>query len=50
MTFRTTEVKQMYAYNRQKLGFMYETDWGLSFNASIKAESNRPKGDLVFER
>ena len=50
MTFRTTEVKQMYAYNRQKLGFMYETDWGLSFNASIKAESNRPKGDLVFEK
>ena len=50
MTFRTTEVKQMYAYNRQKLGFMYDTDWGLSFNASIKAESNRPKGDLVFEK
>ena len=50
MTVRTTTVKQMYAYNRQKLSFMYETDWGLSFNASVKAESNRPKGDLIFEK
>ena len=50
MTFRTTQVKQMYFYNRQKLSFMYETDWGFSFNAALKAESNRPTGDLVFRR
>ena len=50
MTFRTTQVKQMYFYNRQKLSFMYETDWGFSFNAALKAESNRPTGNLEFKR
>ena len=50
MTFRAQKVEQMYFYNRQKLSFMYETDWGFSFNTSIKAESNRPTGDLVFEK
>lgn len=50
MTFRTTEVKQMYFYNRQKLSFMYETDWGLSFNTALKSESNRPTGDLIFKK
>ena len=48
MSLRTQKVEQMYFYNRQKLSFDYETDWGLSFNASLKAESNRPTGDLVF--
>ena len=50
MSLRTQKVEQMYFYNRQKLSFDYETDWGLSFNASLKAESNRPTGDLVFMR
>jgi len=50
MAFRTQKVEQMYFYNRQKLGFVYETDWGLSTEASIKAESNEPTGDLLFER
>lgn len=50
MAFRTQSVEQMYFYNRQKLSFVYETDWGFSVNASIKAESNEPTGDLVFER
>ena len=50
MTFRAQKVEQMYFYNRQKPSFMYETDWGFSFNTSIKAESNRPTGDLVFEK
>ena len=48
MSLRTQKVEQMYFYNRQKLSFDYETDWGLSFNASIKAESNEPTGDLTF--
>lgn len=50
MAFRTQSVEQMYFYNRQKLSFVYETDWGFSLNASVKAESNEPTGDLVFER
>lgn len=47
-SFRTQDVRQMYYYNRQKLEFQYETDWGLSYKASLKAESNRPTGDLHF--
>lgn len=50
MSFRTQSVEQMYFYNRQKLSFNYETDWGLSFNGSVKAESNEPTGDLTFKR
>lgn len=47
-SFRTQDVRQMYYYNRQKLEFTYESDWGLSYKASIKAESNRTAGDLHF--
>lgn len=50
MAFKTQTVEQMYFYNRQKLSFNYETDWGLRFNGAIKAESNEPTGDLVFKR
>ena len=49
-SFRTQSVKQMYFYNRQKLEFTYETDWGLSYKASVKTESNRTAGDLHFIR
>ncbi len=48
MSVRTQKVEQMYFYNRQKLSFVYETDWGFSFNTSFKMESNAPTGDLVF--
>ena len=48
MSLRTQKVEQMYFYNRQKLSFVYETDWGLSFHTSVKAESNEPAGDLTF--
>lgn len=48
MSLRTKEVRQMYFYNRQQLSFVYETDWGLSFNAGVKAESNEVAGDLHF--
>lgn len=47
-SFRTQNVKQMYFYNRQRLTFTYETDWGMSFGAAIKTESNKPAGDLHF--
>ena len=50
MAIRTQKVEQMYFYNRQKLSFIYETDWGFSTQASIKTESNRPTGDLYFPR
>lgn len=50
MAFRTQKVDQMYFYNRQKLSFVYETDWGFSVNASAKTESNEPTGDLTFLR
>lgn len=50
MAFRTQKVQQLYFYNRQKLSFDYETDWGFSFNTSLKAESNEPTGNLVFKR
>lgn len=47
-SFRTQDVRQMYFYNRQQLTFTYETEWGLSWQASLKAESNKPTGDLHF--
>ena len=50
MSLRTQKVEQMYFYNRQKLSFDYETDWGFSINTSIKAESKSPTGDLVFKK
>ncbi len=30
MAFRVQKVEQMYFYNRQRLAFDYETDWGNS--------------------
>lgn len=50
MAFKTQKVQQMYFYNRQKLSFVYETDWGLGVNTSLKAESNKAVGDLHFTR
>ena len=50
MAFRVQKVEQMYFYNRQRLAFEYETDWGLKLNAQIKAESNSPAGNLNFTR
>jgi hypothetical protein len=29
MSIRAQKVEQMYFYNRQKLSFVYETDWGI---------------------
>lgn len=48
MAFRVQKVEQMYFYNRQRLAFDYETDWGLKMSAQIKAESNSPTGNLSF--
>ena len=50
MAFRVQKVEQMYFYNRQRLAFNYETDWGFRFNTEVKAEWNAPTGDLYFQR
>lgn len=49
MSFRTQDVRQMYFYDRQQLSFVYESDWGLSVNAGMKAESNEVAGELHFQ-
>ena len=48
MTLRATKQQEMYFYNRQKLSFTYETDWGLRFNSSIKWQSNKTAGKLHY--
>ena len=50
MAFRVRNVRQMYFLNRQRLSFKWETDGGFATNFNIKTESNRPAGDLVFQR
>lgn len=47
---RTEKIDQMYFYNRQRLAFVYETDYGLSLTADIKTESDRVAGNLHFIR
>ncbi|WP_223926228.1 DUF5686 and carboxypeptidase-like regulatory domain-containing protein [Prevotella lacticifex] len=47
-SFRTQSVRQMYYYSSHKLEFNYETEWGLSYKASVNIENDRPTGDLHF--
>jgi hypothetical protein len=47
-SFRTQAVRDMFYYNRQKLQFIYETDWGMQFLTYLKAESNHPAGMLRY--
>ena len=48
MTFRATTQDEMYLYHRQKLGFVYETDWGFRFDTSLRLQSNRTAGNLHY--
>ena len=48
--FRWAKANQMYFYNRQKLKFDWETDWGLRTTLQLKTESNEPTGDLTFRK
>ena len=50
MTFRPVKVEKLYLYNRQRLGFMWETDYGLATKIEMNTESNRPLGKLYYER
>ena len=49
MGLRTEKVRQMYTYNRQRLSFTYETDYGLCLKTALTAERNRVAGDLHFQ-
>lgn len=48
MAFRAATQDEMYFYNRQKLSFVYETDWGFRLNAGIQTESNETAGKLHY--
>ena len=48
VNFRTETVNMLYKNNKQRLGFIWETDYGMNFSTNIIAESNRPVGDLRF--
>ena len=50
MTFRPIKVEQMYFVNRQKINFMWETDYGLATSFELRTESNKPTGKLVYEK
>lgn len=49
MAFRPTNVTQMFFYNRQRLKFLWETDYGLATGIELKTESNSPAGTLTFQ-
>ena len=40
----------MYFFNRQKLTFTWETDYGLATSLELRTESNMPTGKLVYEK
>ena len=48
MTIRAATQDQMYLYQRQKFSFVYETDWGLRFDAGMRWQSNRTVGNLHY--
>lgn len=48
MTLRSSTEDQMFAYNRQRLSSIYETDWGFSVSGGIQTESNRTAGNLHY--
>lgn len=50
MTIRPVKVQKMYFYNRQRLSFMWESNYGLATGFDFTTENNRPTGDLVYLR
>ena len=48
MTFRAATQDEMFLYHRQRLSFVYETDWGFRFNTSLRLQSNRTVGNLHY--
>ena len=49
VNLKTENVKMLYKNNRQRLGFVWETDYGLNFNTNLVAESNEVCGNLRFQ-
>ena len=50
MAFRPVKVEKMYFYNRQKVNFMWETDYGLATSLELRTEVNKPTGKLIYEK
>ena len=48
VNIKTETVNMLYKNNKQKLGFVWETDYGLNFNTNLITESNQVCGDLRF--
>ena len=48
MTLRASTQDEMYFYNRQRLVFNYESDWGLRFNVGLLTVSNETAGNLHY--
>lgn len=48
MKFRATSQDEMFYYNRQRLSFKYETDWGLRYSVSLATENNKTAGELHY--
>ena len=48
MTIRSSTEDQMFAYNRQRLSGIYETDWGFSVSGGLQTESNTTAGNLHY--
>lgn len=46
--FKWATVDKMMFYNRQKVAFEYEQDWGLKSILSLKREENEVAGNLTF--
>ena len=42
VSLKTERITEMYRFSRQKLGFIYETDYGLNLNTSLKIEKETP--------
>lgn len=50
MAFKPTKAEKMYFYNRQKLNFLWETDYGLAFGLGLKTENVEPASRMEFRR
>lgn len=48
MTIRPKKVEEYYFYNRQELDFVWETNYGLTTEFKVRAESSEPTGKLEY--
>lgn len=50
MALKPSKTEKMYFYNRQKLNFKWETDYGLAFGLGLKTENIEPASHMEFRR